>query len=104
MTKSFFSTANVTGFSVRFLIKKFLMQLSISFIENVLLFNISFKWNTSEWYIEKSERNKNVQKIKVKLKPFLCSSEMKLLKFKYTPLNVGLWNTDVLEPLAGSGN
>ena len=75
------------------------MQLSINLIGNVFFFNISFKWHTSEWNLEKSETIENVWNKKVKIKPTLYSSEMKLLKFEYTPLNAGLWYTDVLKPL-----
>ena len=32
----------------------------------------------------------NVRNNKMKIKPTLYSSEIKLLKFEYTPLNVGL--------------
>ena len=35
ITKSFFSAANMTGFSVILLLRKFLMQLSINLIGNV---------------------------------------------------------------------
>ena len=35
----------------------------------------------------------------MKINPTLYSSEMKLLKFEYTLLNVGLKYTDVLKPL-----
>ena len=52
----------------------------------------------SEWNLEKSETIENVWNNKVKIKPSLYSSEMKLLKFEYTPLNVGLWYTDILKP------
>ena len=47
----------------------------------------------------KFETIENVRKNKMKIKPTLYSSEIKLLKFEYTPLNVGLWYTDVLKPL-----
>ena len=35
----------------------------------------------------------------MKTKPTLFSLEMKLLKFEYTPLNMVLWYTDILNPL-----
>ena len=89
-TKSFFSAANVTDFSVSLLLRKFLMQLSISLIGNAFFFNISFKLHTSELKPEKSKAVKNVQNNKVKIKPTLYSSKIKLLKFEYTPLIVGL--------------
>ena len=41
ITKSFLSAINVTGFSVSLLLRKFLMQLSISLIGNAFFFNIS---------------------------------------------------------------
>ena len=47
----------------------------------------------------KNETFKNVRNNKAKIKLALYYSEMKLLKFEYTPLNVGLWYTDVLKPL-----
>ena len=93
------SAVNVTGFSVSLLLRNFLMQLYINLIGNAFLFDSSFKWHTSEWNPEKSETIENIQNNKVKIKPILYSSEMKLLKFEYTPLNVGLWYTDVLKPL-----
>ena len=74
------------------------MQLSINLIGNAFFFNISFKWHTSEWNPEKSETIEIVRN-KVKIKPTLYSSEMKLMKFEHTPLNVGLWYTGVLKPL-----
>ena len=43
ITKSFFSAVNVTDFSVSLLLRKVLMQLSISLIGNAFFFNISFK-------------------------------------------------------------
>ena len=43
ITKFLFSAVIVTGFSVSLLLRKYLMQLSISLIENAFLFNISFK-------------------------------------------------------------
>ena len=43
ITKSFFSAVNMTGLSVSFLLRKFLMQLSINLIGNAFFFNISFK-------------------------------------------------------------
>ena len=98
ITKSFFSAVNVTGFSVSLLLRKFLMKLSISFIGNEFFFNISFKWHTFEWNLGKSETTENVQNNKVNIKATLYSLEMKLLKFEYAPLNVGLWYTDVLKP------
>ena len=64
-------------------------------IGKAFLFNISFKWHSSEWNPEKSKTTENIQNDKVKIKPILYSSEMKLLKFEYTPLIVGLWYTDV---------
>ena len=68
-------------------------------IGNAFFFNISFKLHTSEWNLEKSEGIENIQNNKGKIKPALCFSEMKLLKFEYTPPNVGLWYIDVLKPL-----
>ena len=47
LTKSFFSAVNLTGFSVSLLLRKFLMQLSISLVGNAFFFNISFKSHTS---------------------------------------------------------
>ena len=47
ITKSFFSAVNMTSFSVSLLLRKFLMQLSISLIGNAFFFNISFKSHTS---------------------------------------------------------
>ena len=38
---------------------------------------------------EKSEAIENVQNNKVEIKPILYCAESKLLKFEYTPLNVG---------------
>ena len=99
ITKSFFPAVNVTGFSVSLLLRKFFMQLSINLIGNSFFFNISFKWNTSESNLEKSQTTENVRNNKVKSKPTLYSLEMKLLKFESTPLNMGLWYTDVLKPL-----
>ena len=99
ITKPFFAAVNVTGFSVSPILRKFLMQLSINLIGNAFLFSISFKWHTSEWNLEKSKTIENVQNNTVKMKPTLYSSEIKLLKFEYTPLNVGLWYTDVLKLL-----
>ena len=49
ITKSFFSAVNVTGFSVSLLLRKFLMQLSMSLIENAFFFNISFKKIRNNW-------------------------------------------------------
>ena len=98
ITKSFFSAVNLTGFSVSLLLRKFLMQLFINLIGNAFFFNIPFKWHTSEWNLEKSETKENVWNNKVKIKPTLYSPEMKLLKFEYTLLNVGLWYIDVLKP------
>ena len=43
ITKFLFSAVIVTGFSVSLLLRKYLMQLSISLIENAFLFNISSK-------------------------------------------------------------
>ena len=43
ITKFLFSAVIMTGFSVSLLLRKYLMQLSISLIENAFLFNISFK-------------------------------------------------------------
>ena len=88
----------MTGFSVSLLMRKFLMQLPINFRRNAFFFKVSFKWPSSEWNVEQSETIENVQNNKVKIKPTSYSSEMKLLKLKYTPLNVGLWYTDVLKP------
>ena len=90
ITKSFFSAVNVTGFSVSLLLRKFLMQLSISLIGNAFFFNTSFKLHTSELKPEKSKAVENVQNNKVKIKPTLYSSKIKLLKFEHTPLIVGL--------------
>ena len=39
--------------------------------------------------ILKSETVENVRNNKVKIKPTLYSSEINLLEFEYTPLNVG---------------
>ena len=47
----------------------------------------------------KFETIENVRNNKMKIKPTLYSSKIKLLKFEYTPLNVGLRYTDVLKPL-----
>ena len=66
---------------------------------NTFFLNIFFKWYTSEWNLEKHETIENVRNNKVKIKPTLYSSEIKLLKFEYTSLTVGLWYTDVLKPL-----
>ena len=60
-SKSFFSAVNVTGFSVNLLLGKFLMKLSINLIGNAFFFNISFKWHTSGWNLEKSEAIENVR-------------------------------------------
>ena len=49
--------------------------------------------------ITKSKIVENLWYNEVKIKPTLYSTEMKLLKFEYTPLNVGLWYTDDLKPL-----
>ena len=54
---------------------------------------ISFIRHTSEWNLEKSETIENFQNNKVKIKQSLYCSEMRLLKFEYIPLNVGLWST-----------
>ena len=62
-------------------------------------FNISFKWYTSEWNLKKLEITGNARNNKVKVEPTLHSSEMKLLKFAYTPLIVNLRHTYVLKPL-----
>ena len=43
ITKSFLSAVNGTGFSVSLLLRKLLMHLSISLIENAFFCNISFK-------------------------------------------------------------
>ena len=43
ITKFLFSAVIMTGFSVSLLLRKYLMQLAISLIENAFLFNISFK-------------------------------------------------------------
>ena len=75
------------------------MHLSINLIGNAFFLNITFKWHTSEWNLEKPKTIENGLNNKVKIKPTLYSSEMKLLKFEYTPLNVGVWYTDVLKPL-----
>ena len=85
ITKSFFLAVNVTGFSVSLLLRKYLMQLSINLIGNAFFSNISFEWHTSECNLEKWERTENVWNNDVKIKPTLDSSEMKLLKFEYTP-------------------
>ena len=99
LTKSFFSAVNLTGFSVSLLLRKFLMQLSISLVGNAFFFNISFKSHTSAWNLEKSETIENARNNKVKIKLTLYSSEIKLLKIENTSLNVGLWYADVLKPL-----
>ena len=44
----FFLAVNLTGFSVSLLLRKFLMQLSISLIGNGFFSNISFKGHTCE--------------------------------------------------------
>ena len=71
ITKSFFASANVTGFPVSLWLRKFLMQLSINLIENSLSFNIFFKWYTSEWNLENSKTIKDLRNNKVKIKPTL---------------------------------
>ena len=58
-------------------------------IGNAFVFNISFKWHTSERNLEKFKTIENVRNNKVKTKPTFYSSEMKLLKLEYTRLNVG---------------
>ena len=83
ITKSFFSAVNVTSFSVSLLLRKLLMQLSVILIGNAFFFNISSKWHASKWNFEKSETIENVRKKKVKIKPTLYFSEIKLLKFEY---------------------
>ena len=94
ITKSFFSAVNVTGFSVSLLLRKFLMQLSINLIENAFFYDIPFNWHNPI----KSWKIRNIRISKAKIKPTLYSSEIKLLKFEYTPLNKGFWYIDVLKP------
>ena len=71
------------------------MRLSINLIGNAFFFNISFEWGTSKSNLEKFETIENVRNNKVKIKPTLYSSEMKLLKFEYTPLNVWVYDTQM---------
>ena len=71
------------------------MQLSVNLIGNTFFFNISFKWHTSKSNPEKFETNENVRNNKVTIKLILYSSEMKLLKFEYTPLNVWVYDTQM---------
>ena len=105
ITKSFFSSANVTGFSVSLWLRKFLMQLSINLIENALSFNIFFKWYTSKRNLENSKTIKDLRNNKVKIKPTLYSSKIKPLKFEYTQLNLGLWYRNrCFETFAGFGS
>ena len=61
ITKSFFWAVDVTSFSVSHLLRKVLMQLSVIFMGNAFFFNISFKWNTSEWTLEKSEASEIIK-------------------------------------------
>ena len=68
MTKSF----NAAGFSVSLLLRKFLMQLSISLIGNAFFFNISFKWHISEWNPEKSETIESVWNNKMRVVIYRC--------------------------------
>ena len=98
ITKSFFSAVNVNGFSGSLSLRNCLMQLFINLIENAFFFNISFKCYSSERNLEKSETIENCRSDKVKMKTTLYSSEMKLLNFEYTPLNLGLWYADALKP------
>ena len=100
ITKYLFSALNMTDFPVSLLLCKFMIQLSINLIENDFFFNISlFKWHTCEWNLWKSETIENFRNNKVKIKPTLYCSRMKLFKFEYNPLNVGLWYTNILKPL-----
>ena len=79
ITKSFFPAVNVTGFSLSLLLRKLLMQLSISLIGNAFFYNISVKWHTSNWNLEKSKTIEIVRNNKVKIKPTLYSSKMNIL-------------------------
>ena len=79
--------------------QKFLMYLSINLMGNVLFFNISFKWHTSDWNLKKSKTIENVRNNKVKIERSLPSPEMKLLRYEYAPQNMGLWYADTLKPL-----
>ena len=67
MTKSFFLAVNVTGFSVSLFEKYF--DATINLIGNAFFFNISFKWHTSKWNLEKSKTIENVWNNQVKIKP-----------------------------------
>ena len=81
MTKSFFLSSWFDWiFSESFIKNFFLTQLSINLIENMFFFNISLKWQTSEWNLENSEIIENVENNKVKTKPILYGSEMKHFK------------------------
>ena len=67
ITKSFFWEGNVTMCQWVIYWKSFLMQLWIILKGNAFFFNISFKWRTSEWNLEKSEPIEKVRNNKVKI-------------------------------------
>ena len=63
------------------LLLKFFFDTTIyQFDRKYVLFNISLKWQTSEWNLENSETIENVENNKVKIKPILYGSEMKHFK------------------------
>ena len=97
ISKSFFSAVSVIGLSVSPSLRRFLIQLSIKLIGNAFFFY--FFWHTSKGNPEKSETIENIGNNKAKIKPILYCSEIKIMKFDYILLNMGLWYTIVLKPL-----
>ena len=87
------------GVYKNFLLKSFIIKLSINLIRNASIFKPTIERLTSVWNLEQPDIIEKGQDIIVKTRPILYYSEMKLLKFEYTSVKVGLWWTDVLRPV-----
>ena len=76
----FFSIVIAKRVCKNVLFKKVLMRLSTSLMRNKLFLKRLFKWMTFVWNLERLEAIENILNRKIKVRPILCWSYMKLLQ------------------------